>query len=100
LIVTTGPVRLADPDKAPREPALAVSVVRRVSRHPASRLVLYGHHLTREQIDPDEIRILDEVSRAAALAYMRLELEAASDAAQGGASATPSDRSGSAVNKG
>ena len=35
--------------------------------------------LTHEQIDPDEIRTLDEVSRAAALAYMRLELEAASE---------------------
>jgi hypothetical protein len=75
---------LADPDPAPREPALAVPIVRRVTRHPASRIVLYGHHLTREQIDPDEIRILDEVSRAAALAYMRLELEGASNAAQGG----------------
>ena len=98
--VTTGPVRLADPDEAPREPALAVPVVRRVTRHPASRIVLYGHHLTREQIDPDEIRILAEVSRAAALAYMRLELEAAADAAQRGASTTPSGPSGSAVNKG
>ena len=37
--------------------------------------------LTHEQIDPDEIRTLDEVSRAAALAYMRLELEAASEEA-------------------
>ncbi len=96
--VTTGPLRLTDPDEAPLEPALAVPVVRRVTRHSASRLVLYGHHLTREQIDPDEIRILDEVSRAAALAYMRLELEAASVPTHGGA-ATPSDGSGSNLSK-
>ena len=98
--VTTGPVRLTYPDEAPRAPALAVPVVRRVTRHPASRLVLYGHHLTREQIDPDEIRILDEISRAAALAYMRLEVEAASDASHGSVSTTPSDRSDSAAHKG
>ena len=75
---TIEPVLLTDPDEAPGEPAVAVPVVRRVSHHAASRVVLYGHHLTREQIDPDEIRILEEVSKAAALAYMRLELEAAS----------------------
>ena len=78
--VTNEPLRLADPDEARREPALAVPIVRRVTRHPVSRLVIYGHHLTREQIDPDEIRILGQVSRAAAFAYRRLEAEAAADA--------------------
>ena len=78
--VTNEPLRLADADEARREPALAVPIVRLVTRHPVSRLVIYGHHLTREQIDPDEIRILGQVCRAAAFAYRRLEAEAAADA--------------------
>jgi hypothetical protein len=56
--------------------------------------------LTHEQIDPDEIGTLDEVSRAAALAYMRLELEAASEEGHGGTANTASGRSRRAANKG
>jgi hypothetical protein len=88
---TTAPALLTDPDEAPGGPAVAVPVVRRVSRHAASRVVLYGHHVTREQIDPDEMRVLEEVSRAAALAYMRLDLEAASSAGHNGATRRPGD---------
>lgn len=69
-----GPVSLADPDDAPDEPELAVPI-RGSSRHPAPRVMLYGHHITRERIDPDEVGIIDSVSRAAGLAYMRLDYE-------------------------
>jgi hypothetical protein len=69
-----GPVSLADPDDVPDEPELAVPI-RGSSRHPAPRVMLYGHHITRERIDPDEVRIIHSVSRAAGLAYMRLDYE-------------------------
>src|SRR5207253_425124 len=97
---TTGPVRLTYPDEAPLAPALAMLVVRRVTRHPASRLVLYGHHLTREQIDPDEIRILDEISRAAALAHQRVEGEAAAGGSACSVFTRPSGPPGRAGDKG
>ena len=69
-----GPVPLSDPNDAPYEPELAVPIGR-TARHPASRLVLYGHHVNRERVDPDEVRIIHAVSRAAGLAYMRLDYE-------------------------
>jgi hypothetical protein len=69
-----GPVPLADPDDAPNDPELAVPV-RGSGRQPAPRMVLYGHHINRERIDPDEVTIIHSVSRAAGLAYMRLDYE-------------------------
>jgi hypothetical protein len=69
-----GPVSLADPDDLPGEPELAVPI-RGSSRYPAPRVMLYGHHITRERIDPDEVRIIHSISRAAGLAYRRLDYE-------------------------
>jgi hypothetical protein len=78
--VSVEPVPLADADAAPMQPELAVPI-QCTPRHPIDRVVLYGHHDSSERIDPDEIRLLREVSRAAALAYMRLDLEAVANAA-------------------
>ena len=84
----SGPVLLADPDDAPEAPAVVVPI-RWSRRRPANRLAIYGHHVTRERLDPDEIRVLGEVSRAAAVAYMRLDLESRSAAPVGNVPAAP-----------
>ncbi|HZQ61951.1 MAG TPA: hypothetical protein VFC24_11420 [Casimicrobiaceae bacterium] len=73
--LTPDPVPLADPEDAPSAPELAIPV-QQSRRQPVNRVVLYGHHDSNVRIDPDEIRLLRDVSRAAAIAYMRLELEA------------------------
>jgi len=72
-----GPSLLTDSENPSNDPpgvALAVPVGHS-TRHLADRIVVYGHHETRERIDPDEVRVVNDVSRSAALAYMRLELE-------------------------
>lgn len=83
----TEPVLLMDSAGHASGPALAVPIARRMVRHPTTRVVLYGYHRTREVIDPDEIHILHALSRAAATAYLRLELEAASEPRAEGAAA-------------
>jgi hypothetical protein len=48
------------------EPALAVPLT---SRHKLVALAVYGAHLSGAEIDPDEVRLLAELCRAAAPAY-------------------------------
>lgn len=79
------PVRLVDPDQALDSPELVVPI-RHAQRQPASHLVLYGHHVTAERIDPDEMSLIRNVARAAAFAYMRLALDAQVESAPGDAS--------------
>lgn len=54
-------------------PALAVPII---VHHRAIKLVFYGPHATGEDLDRDEIAVLHELGRAAAVAYARLEAEA------------------------
>jgi hypothetical protein len=54
-------------------PALAVPIVR---HHAIARIALFGPHRTGELLDRDEIGIVKEVARAAAVAYERLETDA------------------------
>lgn len=55
------------------EPVLAAPVV---LHHAVSRVLLLGPHNTGEDFDPDEINVIRKVTRAAALAYGRLDAEA------------------------
>jgi hypothetical protein len=79
--LTGVPLRLRDPDDEVEinaeldfsAPVLAAPVV---IHHVVSRLLLLGPHNTGEDFDPDEMRVIRNVTRAAELAYRRLDVEA------------------------
>jgi hypothetical protein len=54
-------------------PALAVPIV---VRRTLERVVLFGPHVDGQDLDRDEIKVLHELARAAAMAYTRLRSEA------------------------
>lgn len=54
-------------------PIIAIPVL---VRHQLESIALYGPHVSGEDIDPDEVRMLERLSNAAAAAYDHIEAEA------------------------
>jgi hypothetical protein len=75
------PLRLRDlgryPDYFPNHAAAPIIAFPLLVRHQLEGLAVYGAHISGEDIDPDETRILERLSKSAAAAYDHLEAEAA-----------------------
>jgi len=75
-----GPMRLRYVDRRednfPKEAAAPIIAFPLMVRHQLEGLALYGAHVTGEDIDPDEVRTLERLSKSAAAAYDHLEAEA------------------------
>jgi hypothetical protein len=73
------PLRLGTFDRVAQDPpvfsapALAVPIV---AHRSTIRIAVFGPHQTDEDLDGDEIRVLREIARTAAIAYIRLETDA------------------------
>ena len=74
-----GPLRLRHikrrADNFPKKAAVPIIAFPLLVRHQLEGLALYGAHVTGEDIDPDEVRILERLATSAAAAYDHIEAQ-------------------------
>jgi hypothetical protein len=68
--------RLALPPDVPQGAALPVLAIPLMNQHALTAVVLYGAHLNHTLLDPDEVDLLHQLTKAAAAAYQQVELAA------------------------
>ena len=72
------PLRLTDPPAlppdAPKGAALPVLAIPVVNQHALSAVVLYGSHANHTLVDPDEVELLQALTKAAAAAHQQVRL--------------------------